>query len=67
MTAQPKRYVLVISPTTRGQLAETLPETVAIAAHELIVGPCWTIPIASENGYTHPSKTDIAPDGEPIV
>ncbi len=39
MTAQPKRYVLVISPTTRRQLAEKLPETVAIAAHEFIVGP----------------------------
>ena len=33
------RYRLVISPTARRQLAETLPEAVAFAAHEFIVGP----------------------------
>lgn len=33
------RYVLVIAPTARRQLAETLPEAVAVAAHEFIVGP----------------------------
>jgi mRNA interferase RelE/StbE len=33
------RYELVISPTARRQLAEHLPESVAYAAHELIVGP----------------------------
>jgi mRNA interferase RelE/StbE len=33
------RYELVISPTARLQLTEHLPESVAFAAHELIVGP----------------------------
>jgi len=34
-----ERYDLVISPTARRQLAEVLPESVAFAAYELIVGP----------------------------
>ena len=33
------RYELVISPTARRQPAEHLPESVAYAAHEFIVGP----------------------------
>jgi mRNA-degrading endonuclease RelE of RelBE toxin-antitoxin system len=33
------RYELVITPTARRQLAEVLPEPVAFAAHEFIVGP----------------------------
>ena len=33
------RSRLVITPTARRQLAETLPEAVAFAAHEFIVGP----------------------------
>jgi mRNA-degrading endonuclease RelE of RelBE toxin-antitoxin system len=33
------RYELVISPTARWQLTERLPESVALAAHEFIVGP----------------------------
>lgn len=33
------RYALVIGPTARRQLAETLPEAVAVAAYEFIVGP----------------------------
>ena len=37
MTAQ--RYRLVISPTARRQLAEHLPEAVAFAAYDFIVGP----------------------------
>lgn len=32
------RYLLLISPTARRQLAEVLPEPVAFAAHEFIVG-----------------------------
>lgn len=32
------RYELIISPSARRQLAETLPEAVAFAAHEFIVG-----------------------------
>ncbi len=37
MTAD--RYQLVISPTARRQLTEQLPESVAFAAYDLIVGP----------------------------
>jgi hypothetical protein len=32
-------YELVISPTARRQLAEVLPESVAFAAYEFIIGP----------------------------
>ena len=32
------RYTLVITPTARRQLAEQLPEAVALAAHEFIIG-----------------------------
>ena len=38
MTAK-RRYRLIISPTARRQLAESLPEAVAFAAHEFVVGP----------------------------
>lgn len=34
-----ERYELVISPTARRQLAEQLPESVAFAAYDFIVGP----------------------------
>lgn len=34
-----ERYELVISPTARRQLTEFLPESVAFAAYEFIVGP----------------------------
>ena len=34
-----ERYRLVISPTARRQLTEHLPESVAFAAYEFIVGP----------------------------
>lgn len=34
-----ERYALTVSPTARRQLAEVLPEAVAFAAHEFIVGP----------------------------
>lgn len=34
-----QRYRLVITPTARRQLAERLPEAVAFAAHEFVVGP----------------------------
>ncbi len=37
MTA--RRYSLVIAPTARRQLSERLPEAVAAAAYEFIVGP----------------------------
>ena len=38
MSGGAHRYILVITPTARRQLAEHLPETVAVAAHEFIVG-----------------------------
>lgn len=34
-----ERYQLTISPTARRQLAEHLPESIAFAAYEFIVGP----------------------------
>ena len=34
-----ERYELTISPTARRQLAEVLPEPVAFAAYEFIIGP----------------------------
>ena len=33
------RYELVISPTARRQLSEHLPESVAFAAYEFVIGP----------------------------
>lgn len=33
------RYRLIVTPTARRQLAEILPEAIAFAAHEFIVGP----------------------------
>jgi mRNA interferase RelE/StbE len=35
----PDRYRLVITPSARRQLAAVLPEAVAFAAHEFVVGP----------------------------
>lgn len=34
-----RRYALLITPTARRQLAEHLPQGVAFAAHEFVVGP----------------------------
>jgi mRNA interferase RelE/StbE len=34
-----RRYELTIAPTARKQLAEHLPESVAFAAYEFIIGP----------------------------
>ena len=39
-----ERYQLVISPTARRQLTEILPEAVAFAAYEFIVGPLLANP-----------------------
>ncbi|HTW20898.1 MAG TPA: type II toxin-antitoxin system RelE/ParE family toxin [Mycobacteriales bacterium] len=38
------RYELIISPTARRQLADVLPESVAFAAYEFVVGPLLTKP-----------------------
>ena len=38
MTDNPAPYTLIITPTARRQLAQHLPEAVAFAAHEFIVG-----------------------------
>lgn len=37
--SRPQKYRLLVAPTARRQLAETLPEAVAGAAYEFIVGP----------------------------
>jgi mRNA-degrading endonuclease RelE of RelBE toxin-antitoxin system len=39
VTADQERYVLAITPTARRQLTEHLPEAVAAAAYEFVVGP----------------------------
>jgi mRNA interferase RelE/StbE len=39
-----ERYRLVISPTARRQLTEHLPESVAFAAYEFILGPLLNNP-----------------------
>lgn len=39
MTLAAGRYSLVVTPTARRQPAEHLPEAVAFAAYEFIVGP----------------------------
>ena len=38
------RYALLISPTARRQLTEQLPEAIAFAAHEFIIGPLLANP-----------------------
>jgi len=38
VTDNPSRFTLIITPTARRQLAQHLPEAVAFAAHEFIVG-----------------------------
>jgi len=38
------RYKLVVAPTARRQLAEQLPEPVAFAAYEFIIGPLLANP-----------------------
>jgi mRNA interferase RelE/StbE len=42
MSVEDDRYTLRVTPTARRQLAEILPEAVALAAHEFIVGPLLT-------------------------
>lgn len=39
-----RRYELIIAPTAKKQLAEQLPDSVAFAAYEFIVGPLRDIP-----------------------
>lgn len=34
-----RQYALIIAPTAKKQLAEQLPESVAFAAYEFIIGP----------------------------
>jgi hypothetical protein len=47
VTTTPQRYALIITPTARRQLAQHLPEAVAFAAHEFIVGPLLDNPSES--------------------
>jgi len=39
VAGESSRYVLVVAPTARRQLTDALPEAVAVAAYEFIVGP----------------------------
>jgi hypothetical protein len=47
-----RRYGLIIAPTARKQLAEQLPESVAFATNEFIIGPLLDTPrhVASSSG-----------------
>lgn len=44
MSLADDRYTLRVTPTARRQLAEVLPEAVAMASHEFIVGPLLSNP-----------------------
>lgn len=44
MTRDVGRYILVITPTARRQIAEQLPESAAFAAYEFIIGPLLDSP-----------------------
>jgi mRNA-degrading endonuclease RelE of RelBE toxin-antitoxin system len=44
VSGESARCTLVITPTARRQLAERLPEAVAVAAYEFIVGPLLNNP-----------------------
>jgi mRNA interferase RelE/StbE len=39
-----QQYALIIAPTAKKQLAEQLPESVAFAAYEFIIGPLLDSP-----------------------
>lgn len=39
MPGEPSRYALIVAPTARRQLTDNLPEGVAVAAYEFIIGP----------------------------
>ena len=44
MTNAPESYFLAVTPTARRQLTDHLPEAVAAAAYEFIVGPLLDSP-----------------------
>ena len=48
-----RRYELIIAPTAKKQLAEQLPESVAFAAYEFIIGPLLTIPTEWASSSDH--------------
>ena len=39
-----ERYRLIIAPTARRQLSESLPESIAVAAYDFVVGPLLASP-----------------------
>lgn len=49
-----ERYELVIAPTARRQLVDQLPESVAFAAYEFIVGPLLINPQRVGEGLRPP-------------
>lgn len=67
MSSQLNRYTLSITPTARRQLAETLPEVVALAAYEFIVGLLLDTPTVSESDCMHRWRTVTAHAGEPTA
>ena len=57
MTERPARHVLAITPTARRQLTEHLPEAVAAAAYEFIIGPLLDNPFGWGSSYASPWRT----------
>jgi hypothetical protein len=59
------QYQLIICPTARRQLAKTLPEAVAFAAHEFIAGPLLDNPQRVGLCLVPRSRIATALDGAP--
>jgi hypothetical protein len=61
------RFELVISPTARRQLTDRLPESVAFAAYEFIIGPLLENPHRVRKRLAHHSTTGTAPTEAPTA
>jgi mRNA interferase RelE/StbE len=59
------RFELVISPTARRQLTDKLPESVAFAAHEFMIGPLLDNPQRAGRGWDRHSPISTAPGVAP--
>lgn len=62
-----QRYELVVAPTARRQLTDQLPESVAFAAYEFIVGPLRDNPHRVGKQLRPPSMIATARGAAPIA
>ena len=60
-------FTLVIAPTARRQLAEQLPESIAFAAYEFILGSLLEYRTASASSSVRRSMTATARDVAPTA